>query len=167
MSRPTVIATDERDDADASEPDVDAEDLAGLLAEVLAAEGVPARAEASLTLVDAGHIAALKAEHLGGSGPTDVLSFPIDGAGPVPDDEPWMVGDVVVCPAVAADQAAGHAGTPDDELALLVVHGGLHLCGWDHAEPADQRRMWDRERDLLARFRRSPSRDPWREGTTS
>ena len=45
----------------------------------------------------------------------------------------WMVGDVVVCAEVAAAQAPDHAGTVEDELALLVVHGGLHLCGWDHA----------------------------------
>jgi probable rRNA maturation factor len=140
---------------------VDLHDLAGLLADVLAAEGVASRAEACLSVVDPDEIAALNVEHLGGEGPTDVMSFPIDGAGPVPDGETWMVGDVVVSAEVAADQAADHAGTLADELALLVVHGGLHLCGWDHADAAQQAAMWARERELLASYGRSPSRDPW------
>ena len=54
---------------------------------------------------------------------------------------PVLLGDVVVCPAVAAEQAPTHAGTLDDELALLVVHGVLHVLGHDHAEPAEARRM--------------------------
>lgn len=163
---PSVDGRDERGDAEGDDPDlpVDLDDLAALLGTVLAAEGVPARAEASLTLVDPSAIAVLNVQHLGGDGPTDVLSFPLDGAGPVGDDEPWLVGDVVVCPSVAAAQAAGHAGTPTDELALLVAHGGLHLCGWDHDTEEARRRMWDRERELLAALGRSPSKDPWREG---
>ena len=81
-----------------------------------------------------------------------MLSFPLDA-----DDErrqpgvPVLLGDVVVCPAVAADQAAAHAGTLDDELALLVVHGVLHVLGHDHAEPGETaRRCATRELDLLA-----------------
>lgn len=172
---PTVTGSDERGGDEPDDPhlrggstpsrtDVDLDDLCALLSGVLAAEGVPARAEASLTLVDPADIAELKAEHLDGDGsPTDVLSFPIDGAGPVPDGEPWVVGDVVICPSVAVAQAPEHAGTPEDELALLVVHGGLHLCGWDHADEAERRRMWDRERELMAAAGRTPERDPWRE----
>lgn len=172
---PSVVGADERggDDPDdphlrgqapTPEPAVDLDGLCALISGVLAAEGVPARAEASLTLVDPSAIAALKAEHLDGDGaPTDVLSFPIDGAGPVPADQPWLVGDVVVCPSVAAAQAAGHAGAVDDELALLVVHGALHLCGWDHDDDAERARMWDRERELMSAAGRTPSRDPWRD----
>jgi probable rRNA maturation factor len=63
-----------------------------------------------------------------------------------------LLGDVVVCPAVAARQAPKHAGTYDDELALLVVHGVLHVLGHDHAEPDETVAMRARERDLLARF---------------
>jgi len=135
--------------------------LATLLAGVLAAEGASGEAECSLTLVDADEIAALKVEHLDGDGaPTDVLSFPIDGVDD-PGDGPWVVGDVVLCPSVAAAQAPEHAGTTDDEMALLVVHGALHLAGWDHAGPEEQAAMWARERELLTLLHRAPARDPW------
>lgn len=153
--RPSVVVSDERTAAD---PEVRIDELAGLLADVLAAEGVPASAEAAVSFVEPDHIATLKAEHFDGDGaPTDVLSFPVDGA--AADAE--LVGDVVICPAVAAQQAPGHAGNLDDELRLLVVHGGLHLTGWDHAEPEEQARMWARERELLERFGHRLARDPW------
>ena len=64
-------------------------------------------------------------------------------------DEPVLLGDVVVCPAVAAEAAPTHAGTLDDELALLVVHGCLHVLGYDHAEPDQTRVMRARELELL------------------
>ena len=112
-----------------------------------------ARGELTLTFVDRDEIAELNAEHLGKEGPTDVLSFPIDdeddGPAAPPQGIPVLLGDVVVCPAVAADQAADHAGTLDDELALLVVHGVLHVLGHDHAEPDETAAMRARERDLL------------------
>ena len=82
--------------------------------------------------LDRDEIAALNVEHLGKAGPTDVLSFPLDDDEPQPG-VPVLLGDVVVCPAVAADQALSHAGTLDDELALLVVHGVLHVLGHMHA----------------------------------
>ena len=94
-------------------------------------------------------MAELNREHMGHEGPTDVLSFPIDGAGAGPDG---LLGDVVVCPAVARRNAPDHAGTYDDELALLVVHGVLHVLGHDHAEADDAEVMRAREGDLLARF---------------
>ena len=160
----TVLAADERNEHDLDagvHADLDA--LASLLGRALAAEGVAAGAEASLTLVSSDRIAALKAEHLDGDGsPTDVLSFPIDGPErPLAEPADWMVGDVVLCPEVAAAQAPGHAGTVEDELALLVVHGALHLVGWDHATDAERRQMWDRERQLLTDLHGAPARDPW------
>ncbi len=168
--RPAVARVDDREAAEASALPVDLDALADLLAEVLAAEGVTGAAEASLQLVSAATIAALNVEHLGGSGPTDVLSFPIDGAVPV-DSVPvdslpvdWLVGDVLVCPEVAAAQASGHAGDLKSELALLVTHGGLHLCGWDHGDDTQRDAMWARERELLERFGASPVRDPWSDG---
>jgi probable rRNA maturation factor len=97
-----------------------------------------------------------------------VLAFPLEddpvpsgrspdfgGAGPGadPPEEPLvLLGDVVVCPAVAARNAAVHGVSEADELALLVVHGLLHLLGMDHEEEADAERMEALERDLLARF---------------
>jgi probable rRNA maturation factor len=160
MDRPAVARRDDRDAAARAALPVDLDPLADLLGAVLAAEGVPAAAEASLQLVDDATMARLNAEHLGGQGTTDVLSFPIDGTDG-PDGEDWMVGDVVVCAEVAAAQAPDHAGTLADELALLVVHGGLHLCGWDHADDTERSAMWARERDLLTDLSRLPSRDPW------
>ncbi|UDY35803.1 rRNA maturation RNase YbeY [Dermatobacter hominis] len=157
--RPAVARRDDRDPAAAAALPVDLDALADLLADVLSAEGVDADAEASLQLVAAEAIAELKAEHLGGTGPTDVLSFPLDGIDGEPPD--WIVGDVVVCPEVASSQAAEHAGDLDSELALLVVHGGLHLCGWDHATDDERDRMWSRERELMAALDRTPVRDPW------
>ncbi len=135
---------------------------------VLAAEGVRGGTELSVLFVDRDTIAELNRTHLGGTGATDVLAFPIDagevveivsgpgGATPGPDrspgdpgDLPLLLGDVVICPAVAAEQAPTHAGSLDDELALLVVHGILHVLGHDHAEPDEAERMRARERELL------------------
>jgi probable rRNA maturation factor len=135
-----------------------ADALVELLEAVLAEEGVGADAEAGLLLVGVEEMAALNAEHLGGEGATDVLSFPLDGVGA---GAGWMVGDVVVCPEVAARQAPDHAGGVEDELRLLVVHGGLHLCGWDHAEPSERRAMWAREQELMEHLGCSPAGDPW------
>jgi probable rRNA maturation factor len=122
-----------------------------------------------LIFVDEDAIADLNGRFLGGDGPTDVLAFPIDddhlpsgrhpdtgGRGPgtatEPTDVPIVLGDVVVCPTVAARQAPDHASTVDDELALLVVHGVLHLLNYDHAEPAEEAAMQRREREILAEF---------------
>ena len=70
---------------------------------------------------------------------------------------PLLLGDVVVCPAVAARNAPSHAGTYDDELALLIVHGILHVLGHDHAEPEETAVMQERERSLLEQFHRRAS----------
>lgn len=159
---PEVFCSDEQGDV--------AVDLARwqLLAErVLAAEGVRGGTELSLIFVGETDIAELNESFLGKTGPTDVLSFPIDAAdldmapatsgatrGPDrapldPSDMPMLLGDVVICPKVAAEQAPTHAGTLDDELALLVVHGILHVLGHDHAEPDETATMRQRERELL------------------
>jgi probable rRNA maturation factor len=106
--------------------------------------------ELTLTFVDRDEITGLNREHLGKDGPTDVLSFPLDAAAGAPG-VPVLLGDVVVCPAVAAEQAETHAGTVDDELALLVVHGVLHIVGHDHAEPEETAAMRARELEHLQR----------------
>ena len=136
-----------------------------LATRALHAEGVRGHAEVSLLFVDADEMARLNEQFMGASGPTDVLAFPIDApeagfgsrpwlAGPDrpppdPSDEPLLLGDVVICPGVAAANAPTHAGTVDDELALLVVHGLLHVLGYDHAESEQAERMRRRERALL------------------
>jgi probable rRNA maturation factor len=139
-----VVGADEQD-----EFDVDVDRWTRLARAVLETE--QRRGELTLTFVDRDEIAELNAEHLGQPGPTDVLSFPLDDddAAPSPPGIPVLLGDVVVCPAVAAEQAATHAGTLDDELALLVVHGVLHVLGHDHAAPDETTTMRARELDLL------------------
>jgi probable rRNA maturation factor len=130
---------------------------------VLVAEGVAGDAELSLLFVDEPTISGLNRRFMDADGPTDVLAFPIDD----PADEaavrtdarsmgpaPLLLGDVVVCPAVAERQAPEHAGSYDDELALLVVHGVLHVLGHDHAGVAEAATMQARERELLQRFHR-------------
>jgi probable rRNA maturation factor len=136
-----VVGADEQSDVA-----VDVDRWVALARAVLVSEG--RRGELTLTFVDRDEIAALNAEHLGKDGPTDVLSFPLDDDAPQPG-VPVLLGDVVVCPAVAAAQAATHAGTLDDELALLVVHGVLHVVGHDHAEPDETAAMRARELALL------------------
>jgi probable rRNA maturation factor len=68
-----------------------------------------------------------------------------------------LLGDVVVCPSVAARNATDHGVSLEDEVALLVVHGLLHLLGMDHGEDDEAETMEQRERELLARFHRAPS----------
>jgi probable rRNA maturation factor len=110
------------------------------------------RGELTLTFIDRDEMHALNRQHMGVDGPTDVLSFPLDAAdAAVPAGVPVLLGDVVVCPVVAAEQAPQHAGTLDDELALLVVHGVLHVLGDDHATTAETAAMRTRERELLER----------------
>src|SRR4030095_14524777 len=125
--------------------------------------------ELSLLFVDEPTIAELNARFMDADGPTDVLAFPIDDpvvagrwpdagtAGPdrddpEPGDLPLLLGEVVVCPKVARRQAPEHAGSYDDEMALLVVHGVLHVLGHDHAEPDETAVMQARERALLDEF---------------
>jgi probable rRNA maturation factor len=141
--------------ADEQDLEVDAEDLLGLARHVLAERRVPGDMELALLLVDRDTITALNAEHLGKDGPTDVLAFPIDEPGESPPDTPAILGDVVLCPAVAHEQAEGLGRTPHDELRLLTVHGILHLLGMDHAEPDEERAMFALTDELLASHGRS------------
>jgi probable rRNA maturation factor len=176
-----VLVADEQDDHV-----VDPAVWQSLAERVLVAEGVRGEAELSLLFVDAGAMAELNARFMGKTGPTDVLAFPIDAGpvdpgrypdggasgphrtGPDGDDLPLLLGDVVICPEVAVRNAPGHAGTADDEFALLVVHGVLHVLGMDHAEPDERSAMQAREREHLEAFWRLPARDPWAdEGVTS
>jgi probable rRNA maturation factor len=138
--------------ADEQDVVVDADDLLALAAHVVEQQRVPADMELSLLLVDRDTIAGLNEAHLGKAGPTDVLAFPIDEPGEVPPDAPAILGDVVLCPAVAHEQAAGFERTPQQELRLLTVHGILHLLGMDHADPAEEREMFGLTDRLLASF---------------
>ncbi len=138
--------------ADEQEGAVDGDELLALARHVLAEQRVPEDMELSLLLVDADTIAELNAEHLGKVGPTDVLAFPIDHPGEALPDVPAVLGDVVLCPAIAAAQASGLGRSPAAELRLLTVHGILHLLGMDHADPAAEREMFALTDRLLASF---------------
>ena len=153
---PAVDARDDRSEPAAGHDGLDPPRWAGLAAAVLRDEGV-SRGELGLRFVDPAAMAALNARHMDSVGPTDVLAFPIDGtggSGRIPGQVP-LLGDIVVCPAYAAAQApdhagGGHDGSLGDELALLVVHGVLHVLGYDHQSAADAAAMQARERQLLA-----------------
>ena len=162
---PSVFAADEQ-----SAVAVDTEHLLRLAEQVLEAEGVRGECELSLFFVDEETITDLNERFLGNDGPTDVLAFPIDDdlveigrspdagtTGPdrapaEPSEVPLLLGDVVICPAVAERNAPTPAGTYADEMALLVVHGILHVLGMDHADEGEAAAMQAKERDLLARF---------------
>ena len=151
VTGPTVIVDDERDDPDPAQP-VDVSRWEALVADVLFAEGLGDRlVEVHLHFVDEPSIEVLNRDHMNGSGPTDVLAFPVDDLAEVPVDVPVLLGDVVVCPSVAARQAPEHAGDYHAELALLVVHGVLHLLGDNHADPDQAAAMQTKERGHLAR----------------
>lgn len=138
--------------ADEQDLEVDGDDLLALTRHMLHHQGVPDNMEVALLLVDEPTIAGLNEAHLDASGPTDVLAFPIDEVGEAPPDTPAILGDVVLCPAVAHAQAATFGRTPHQELQLLTVHGVLHLLGMDHAEPDEEREMFGLTDQLLASY---------------
>ncbi len=162
-----VFAADEQ-----SAATVDTQRWSKLAHDVLVDQGVRGEAELSLLFVDEVAMTELNQRFMGKTGPTDVLSFPIEddlvlfgprsadslGPGPVsdidPGDAPALLGDVVICPAVALTNAPDHAGSYEDEMALLVVHGILHVLGMDHEDNDDAEAMEALERALLARFNR-------------
>lgn len=134
--------------------EVNTEHLVKVLAATLTSQHGQVEAEVGLAFIPVDEMAQLNRDYMGGSGPTDVLAFPIDGVDSghaIPDGQPAMLGDIVICPEVAAQAPQQLA----DELALLVVHGALHLLGHDHAEPDETAVMKALEVDMLARFHQS------------
>lgn len=134
---------------------VDEASIQRLAAFVLDQLHVHPEAELAVVFVDEGAMEALHVQWMDEPGPTDVLSFPMDELRPGTEDEPTpagLLGDIVVCPQVAIAQAeeAGHPVL--DEIQLLVCHGMLHLLGFDHAEPEEEKEMFDLQRDLLVGF---------------
>ena len=164
---PIVFAADEQG---ALEVELDA--LTRLAEGVLKEEGVRGASELALYFVDEPTIADLNERFLGGTGPTDVLAFPIDddfpdagrspdagSSGPdrpplEPSEIPLLLGDVLICPVVAQRNATEHDRTLRDELALLVVHGTLHVLGMDHADEEETAVMQAREQELLGKLHR-------------
>jgi probable rRNA maturation factor len=137
---------------DESGAGVDAPRLAALARFVLDRLRVHPLAELSVLAIDVDAMTNLHVHWMDEPGPTDVLSFPMDELRPGSDDrdpEPGLLGDVVLCPAVAAEQAVTAGHSTDDELDLLCTHGILHLLGYDHAEPDDEREMFGLQGRLL------------------
>jgi probable rRNA maturation factor len=146
---------------------------ATLAEHVLKDQGVRGEAELSILFVDERAMTDLNSRFNATDAPTDVLAFPIDdepteggrspdsgGSGPgctPPEaaDLPTLLGDVVICPAVAHRNAPDHAGTYEDEVALLLVHGVLHLLGMDHQEDDDAEAMEAKEQEMLTKYYRS------------
>ena len=114
-------------------------------------------AELAIVLVDEAAMEQLHLQWMDEPGPTDVLSFPMDELRPGTDDEqspPGLLGDIVLCPQVAIAQAETANHSPLDEMLMLTTHGVLHLLGFDHAEPDEEREMFDLQRELLLGFAR-------------
>lgn len=135
--------------------DVDETALQRLVIHVLDQLHVHPDAELAILLVDESAMEQLHVQWMDEPGPTDVLSFPMDELRPGSEDAPTpagLLGDIVLCPQVAAGQAqtAGHSLL--EELLLLTTHGLLHLLGFDHAEPEEEKEMFGLQRDLLIGF---------------
>jgi probable rRNA maturation factor len=143
---------------------VDEQRLVDLSRHVLADLGVAPLAELSILLVDVDTMEQLHVRYMEESGPTDVLAFPQDELDdrPVDDDDeaapPTLLGDVVLCPEVAAAQARSVGHTTTDELDILCTHGILHLLGFDHGEPEEEQAMFREQARLIAGWRGAGSR---------
>lgn len=149
--------------ANESGADIDEAALAGLARHVLDQMRMHPLAELSVLLVDSATMADLHQRWMGEPGPTDVLAFPMDELRPPPPGTdrsateqgpvPGLLGDVVLCPEVAAGQAR-QAGQPvADELEMLCTHGILHLLGYDHAEAEERAAMFGLQGKLLESWR--------------
>ena len=145
---------------------VDEQALVRVSRHVLDRLGVSPLAELSLLLVDLDAMEKLHVRWMGEPGPTDVLAFPMDeldlrgsrGVGHGGHDEPeetspTVLGDVVLCPAVAERQAAEAGHSTEDELQMLCTHGVLHLLGYDHGEPEEHAEMFGLQGELLSSWR--------------
>jgi probable rRNA maturation factor len=135
--------------------DVDLADLERLARHVLDRMGVHPLVELSIRLVDVDAMSALHEHFMNEPGPTDVLAFPMDELhdqrddGDETDAPPTLLGDVVLCPSVAETQGRQAGHSTEDELHLLCTHGVLHLLGYDHGEPQEEREMFSLQTQLL------------------
>ena len=147
--------------ANESGADVDTDAVLACARFTLDEMGVNPLAELSILLVDVAYMAELNHRWMGGDGPTDVLAFPMEegtidpGPNEMVGGEPALLGDVVLCPEVAEKQAVEANHSTADELHMLTVHGVLHLLGYDHGEPDEEREMFALQAKIL---------DGWRSG---
>jgi probable rRNA maturation factor len=149
--------------ANESGVDVDEARLASIARFVLEAQKVHPLAELSIMLYDEPSMESLHVKWMDLPGPTDVMAFPMDdldisrAPGDDADAAPTLLGDIVICPQFAAKQAATAGHSLDHELSVLCAHGVLHLLGYDHAEPEDEKVMFGLTDQLLADWRRTQS----------
>jgi probable rRNA maturation factor len=135
--------------------EVDEAEFAALGRFVLEEMHVHPLTELSILFVDTEVMTELHVQWMDEPGPTDVLSFPMDELRPGREGDvtpAGLLGDVVVCPEVAAQQAAGAGHSTVEEMLLLTTHGILHLLGYDHAEPEEEKEMFGLQRTLLLTF---------------
>lgn len=150
MTASSILVTNE------SATDCDGLALARLAAFLLHELRLHPECEFGITLVDEDRMSALHVEHMGEPGPTDVLSFPIDELRPASegvDPQPGVLGDIVLCPSFAAGDADTVGRSLDEHLQFLVIHGTLHLVGYDHATPEEYDEMFALQDDLLRRWK--------------
>ncbi len=156
--------------------DIDEAALARLARFVLDTMRIDPLADLSIVLLDPDAMAALHQQWMDLPGPTDVMAFPMDGAAgagsaperfdpsaPPPTDQgraEAMLGDVVLCPAVAAEQAAGAGHSSEAELHLLCAHGILHLLGYDHGDADEEREMFQLQANILTDWTTRTGRPP-------
>ena len=136
--------------------ELDVKQLAALSRFVMDRMRVHPLAELCIKAVDEETMAGLNEKWMEGDGPTDVLAFPMDELRPglvTEEPEEGVLGDLVLCPDVAAKQAATAGHPAEAEIELLTVHGILHLLGYDHAEPEEHREMFGLQDELLAAWR--------------
>lgn len=143
--------------ANESYEDVAEVELVSVATFALARMQVHPAAELSMVLVDSVAMADLHLQWMDLPGPTDVMSFPMDELRPggrpdAAEPGPAMLGDIVLCPSFAAEQAEGAGHSLAQELELLTVHGVLHLLGYDHAEPDEEKEMFGLQNQLLADY---------------
>ena len=143
-----------------SSMEADLEAVAALGRQILDSLYVHPEAEVSVILVDEDAMERLHLEWMELPGPTDVMSFPMDELRPGSPGSPTpagMLGDIVICPQVAAQQARSGGHSTEDEILLLATHGMLHLLGYDHEDPAEKEEMFGLQRSLLEAFLGRPA----------
>lgn len=143
---------------------LDEDEVRSIAAHVLAAEGVERNVEISLSYVDENEMHELNRQWRGIDRTTDVLSFECDSAfdEDIPVDEILELGDIILAPEVIARQAPGFGNSPADECRLMLVHGLLHLLGYDHIEDDEAEEMEAREDALLRELAVMRGEDPSR-----
>ena len=143
--------------ADEQTETLDLPPLRSLAELVLSEDGYPPSSEVTMLLVSDEEMSSYNKRFLDRDGPTDVLAFPVEDLTPgvVPDVDingpPLLLGDIIIAPSYISRQASEMGVTFEDELSLMVVHGILHLLGYDHQNDEEAEAMEQRERELLAK----------------